>query len=78
MTTQIQTLFIEKIREILIHGMLTIFQLRMTTFLSPMLTVKDYTSYGATLVMWLQNVSPLTSEEKDKKKVRAARKEERN
>jgi len=50
----------------------------MTTFLSPMLTVKHYTSYGATLVMWLQNVSPLTSEEKDKKKVRAARKEERN
>jgi len=57
--------------------MLTTFQFRMSTFLSPTLTVKDYTSYSATFVMWLQNVSPLTSEEKYTKNVRGARKEER-
>lgn len=57
--------------------MLTTFQFRMSTYLSPVLTVKDYASYSATFVMWLQKVSPLTSEEKDTKNVRGARKEER-
>jgi hypothetical protein len=49
----------------------------MSIFLSPLLTVKDYTSNNSTFVVWLQKVSPLTNEEKDTNYMFGDRKEER-
>jgi hypothetical protein len=72
-TLQIQTTFIKKIRKCRIHRMLITFQFRMSIFLSPLLTVKDHTSNNATFVMWLQKVSHLTHEEKERKSFLGAR-----